>query len=228
MISAIIVAAGKGVRMGTELRKQYLIVAGRPILSHTLHKFDVCTTVDQICLVVPSQDLSYCREHILPAACAKKPVHLVAGGSERQQSVFRGLMSLDQDEGLVAVHDGVRPLVDPPLIEACIRGAAESGACIPGIPVTDTVKKSNRQGRITVTVKRQGLWLVQTPQVFDYRIIVEAHDRAQREGFTGTDDASLVERLGYPVCIINGSKANIKVTTAEDLIMAAALLTSVA
>lgn len=226
MVNAIIVAAGKGVRMGAKLRKQYLNLAGRPILSHTLHRFSVCAAVDQICMVVPQNDFDYCRDQVLMPAGAKKPVQLVAGGYERQQSVFRGLKELGQKEGLVAIHDGVRPLIDPALIEDCIRGAAVSGACIPGIPIADTIKRADRKGHITATVKRNGLWLIQTPQVFEYRIIMEAHKRARRDGYAGTDDASLVERIGYPVDIISGSKTNIKVTNKEDLSMAAALLTS--
>jgi len=224
MVNAIIVAAGKGVRMGTELRKQYLVAAGRPILSHTLHKFDVCTAIDKIYLVIPRHDFAYCQQKVLPAACLNNPVQLVDGATKRQQSVFRGLESLEEKEGLVAVHDGVRPLIDPSIIETCVRVAAENGACIPGIPVSDTIKKANRQGIITSTVERSGLWSIQTPQVFEYRIIIEAHQRAIHEGFTGTDDASLVERLGYPVSIINGSKTNIKITTEEDLAIASKLL----
>jgi 2-C-methyl-D-erythritol 4-phosphate cytidylyltransferase len=226
MNNAIIVAAGKGVRMGTALRKQYLLVAGQPILSHTLHQFDVCTSVDRIYLVVPKQDLVYCQEKVLPTTNLKKPVKLVTGGSDRQQSVFRGLESLEHKEGLVAIHDGVRPLIEPAIIEACVLRASEKGACVPGIPVSDTIKKADQRGVITATVQRKDLWSIQTPQVFEYRIIIDAHKRAIKEGFTGTDDASLVERLGYPVTIINGSKTNIKVTTEEDLIMASSLLTA--
>ncbi len=226
MVNVIIVAAGKGVRMGTVQRKQYLIVAGHPILSHTLQRISACAAVDHICMVIPQEDFDYCHEHILSPAEMKKPVKLVAGGSERQQSVFRGLKELGQKDGLVAIHDGVRPLIDPSLIDDCIRVAAVSGACIPGIPVADTIKKANPKGYITETVERNGLWLIQTPQVFEYRIIMDAHKRAQNDGYAGTDDASLVERMGYPVNIIRGSKANIKVTTDEDLIMAAALLNS--
>lgn len=212
--------------MGTGPRKQYRIVAGRPILSHTLQRFDQCSAIDRICLVVPGEDFDFCRDHILQAAALNKPFRLVAGGSERQESVYNGLMSLDRKEGFVAIHDGVRPLIDPSLIESCIRGAAANGACVPGVRAFDTIKKANRQGRITGTVERNGLWLVQTPQVFEYRIIVHAHERARIEGFKSTDDAGLVERCGYPVHIIEGSRSNIKVTTQEDLTMAAAILRS--
>jgi 2-C-methyl-D-erythritol 4-phosphate cytidylyltransferase len=224
MVSAVIVAAGRGVRMQSDIRKQYLRVAGRPVLVHTLLKFDVCPLIDQICLVVPDDDLDFCRRRLLSGASIKKPVKFVAGGWHRQQSVYNGLKSLDHENGLVAIHDGVRPLVDPLLITACIQAAETSGACAPGIPAYDTIKRVSDEGTIAGTLERKGLWLIQTPQVFRYAIIIEAHDRALRDGYVGTDDATLVERLGFPVTIISGSKSNIKVTTAEDLTMAAALL----
>jgi len=205
-------------------RKQYLQVVGRPVLVHTLLKFDVCPLIDHICLVVPDDDLDFCRHRLLAGGPIKKTVQFVAGGRYRQQSVYNGLKSLDHKNGLVAIHDGVRPLVDPLLITACIRAAETSGACAPGIPADDTIKRVSGEGTIEGTVERKGLWLIQTPQVFRYAVITEAHDRALRDGYVGTDDASLVERLGFPVTLISGSKSNIKVTTAEDLAMAAALL----
>jgi 2-C-methyl-D-erythritol 4-phosphate cytidylyltransferase len=224
MVSAVIVAAGRGVRMQSDTRKQYLQVAGRPVLVHTLLKFDVCPLIDHICLVVPDDDLDFCRHRLLADEPIKKTVQFVAGGRHRQQSVYNGLKSLGRKEGLVAIHDGVRPLVDPLLITACIRAAETSGACAPGIPAYDTIKRVSGEGTIAGTVERKGLWLIQTPQVFRYAVITEAHDRALRDGYVGTDDASLIERLGFPVTLISGSKSNIKVTTAEDLTMAAALL----
>jgi 2-C-methyl-D-erythritol 4-phosphate cytidylyltransferase len=224
MVSAVIVAAGRGVRMQSDTRKQYLQVAGRPVLVHTLLKFDVCPLIDHICLVVPDDDLDFCRHRLLADEPIKKTVQFVAGGRHRQQSVYNGLKSLGRKEGLVAIHDGVRPLVDPLLITACIRAAETSGACAPGIPAYDTIKRVSGEGTIAGTVERKGLWFIQTPQVFRYAVITEAHDRALRDGYVGTDDASLIERLGFPVTLISGSKSNIKVTTAEDLAMAAALL----
>jgi 2-C-methyl-D-erythritol 4-phosphate cytidylyltransferase len=224
MVSAVIVAAGHGVRMQSDTRKQYLEVAGRPVLVHTLLKFDVCPLIDHICLVLPEDDLDFCRHRLLAGGQIRKPVQLVAGGRHRQQSVYNGLKSLDPKKGLVAIHDGARPLIDPLLITACIRAAETSGACTPGIPADDTIKRISGEGTIAGTVERKDLWLIQTPQVFRYAIIIAAHDRALRDGYVGTDDATLVERLGLPVTLISGSKSNIKVTTAEDLAMAAALL----
>jgi 2-C-methyl-D-erythritol 4-phosphate cytidylyltransferase len=224
MVSAVIVAAGRGVRMQSDTRKQYLQVAGRPVLVHTLQKFDVCPLIDDICLVVPEDDLDFCRRRLLAGEPTQRRVKIVAGGRYRQQSVYNGLKSLDRKNGLVAIHDGVRPLIDPHLITACIKAARTSGACVPGIPVYDTIKRVSGEGTIAGTVERKGLWLIQTPQVFRYAVIAEAHARAVRDGYIGTDDATLVERLGFPVTLISGSKSNIKVTTAEDLEMAAALL----
>jgi 2-C-methyl-D-erythritol 4-phosphate cytidylyltransferase len=224
MVSALIVAAGRGVRMQSDTRKQYLQVAGRPILVHTLMKFDVCPLIDHICIVVPDDDLDFCRRRLIAGGPLKNPVQFVAGGRHRQQSVYNGLKSLDHKKGLVAIHDGVRPLIDPLLITACIKAAETNGACAPGIPVYDTIKRVSGAAIIAGTVERKGLWLIQTPQVFRYAVIAEAHERALRDGYLGTDDASLVERLGLPVTLISGSKSNIKVTTAEDLTMAAALL----
>ena len=210
--------------MQSDTRKQYLQVAGRPVLVHTLLKFDVCPLIDHICLVVPDDDLDFCRHRLLAGGPIKKALQFVAGGRHRQQSVYNGLKSLGLKKGLVAIHDGVRPLVDPLLITACIRAAETSGACAPGIPAYDTIKRVSGEGTIAGSLERKGLWLIQTPQVFRYALISEAHDRALRDGYVGTDDATLVERLGFPVTLISGSKSNIKVTTAEDLAMAAALL----
>ncbi|MFZ1201127.1 MAG: 2-C-methyl-D-erythritol 4-phosphate cytidylyltransferase [Desulfobacterales bacterium] len=227
MVSAVIVAAGLGLRMKSTTRKQYLPLAGRPMVVHTLQKFDNCPLIDQMCVVVPPDDLEECRR-LLSGGHIEKPVTCVAGGRARQQSVYNGLRSLDRKEGLVAIHDGVRPFVEPALISACIRAAEISGACAPGIPAEDTLKRVRGAATIAETIDRTDLWLIQTPQVFRYALIVEAHQRAILDGYAGTDDASLVERLGHPVTLVGGSKSNIKVTTAEDLVLAAALLRAAA
>ena len=224
VVSAIIVAAGSGVRMNAGRPKQYLTIAGRPVLNHTLQKFLDCRQVDVIYLVVPKADFGYCRENILPPVDPGKPIRLIGGGAARQHSVYKGLAAVEEKNGLVIIHDGVRPLVQTSLISDCILQAQETGACIAGIPVYDTIKRAGDSGDIEETVERKGLWLAQTPQVFRYGLIRKAHDRAIVEGYTGTDDAILVERIGNPVKIITGSKTNIKITTREDLAMAASLL----
>lgn len=223
MISAIIVAAGKGIRMNNTVRKQYLLLAERPILSHTLSAFDACNLINKIFLVVPEQDFEFCHKDILSPLKLQKKVRLVSGGTERQNSVYNGLLSIDAGS-MVVIHDGVRPFINSEQLAACINGAKEHGACILGIPAYDTVKSINRSDYIDKTLERNAIWLAQTPQVFKYDLIIKAHEHAKQEGFTGTDDAMLVERLGINVRIIRGNRYNIKITTAEDLLLAKAIL----
>jgi len=224
MVTAIIVAAGKGRRMQSGTRKQYITIAGRTVLGHTLKKFDACDDIDSIYLVVAQEDFDYCREKVLLPTNLHKSTHLVAGGKQRQNSVFNGLEALEQKRGLVVVHDGVRPLIEPQQISGCIAEAQQSGACILGIRAFDTIKRTDDAGTIEATLNRECLWLAQTPQVFHYKILHRAHRKAIDDGFAGTDDALLVERIGYRVKIITGSKTNLKITTAEDLAIAEALL----
>jgi 2-C-methyl-D-erythritol 4-phosphate cytidylyltransferase len=224
MVSVIIVAAGKGVRMKEALRKQYLSLAGRPILSHTLLVFDRCRGINEIFLVVPGEDLDFCYKHILLPLTLQKKINLIPGGPERQDSVYNGLLAITDKKSIVVIHDGVRPFVQPGHITACINGARHYGACVMGIPVYDTLKRVNDSGWIDKTIKRDTIWLVQTPQAFQYERIVLAHERARKDGYFGTDDALLVERLGKNVKMIQGSRYNIKITTREDLVLAKAIL----
>ncbi|MFO7560710.1 MAG: 2-C-methyl-D-erythritol 4-phosphate cytidylyltransferase [Desulfobacterales bacterium] len=225
-VSAIIVAGGKGVRMGHHLRKQYVALGDRPILSHTVGVFTACDLVHDIILVIPHGDAEYCKTDVLPHVKNAGKVKLVSGGAERQDSVYSGLMAVEDRDGIVLIHDGVRPFVREDFIKALIDGAEKEGACIPGIPAFDTLKKVNRFGMIDGTAERQGLHLAQTPQAFQYPLIRKAHDAAKDENFSGTDDASLAERLGFPVRVIQGRLDNIKITTKEDLKLANAILFS--
>ena len=222
MVSAVIVAAGKGIRMNDTLRKQYLPLAGRPVLSHTLAVFDGCNLISKIFLVVPQKDFDYCRNNILPML--KKEINLVAGGKERQESVYNGLIAVGKNNGIVIIHDGVRPFANKEMFESCVKGAKKHGACIIGVPVQDTLKKVNSSGHIIKTLERDTLWLAQTPQAFQYEIIRKAHENARLKGYAGTDDAFLVEQMGKHVKIIKGSKNNIKITTREDLRIAEGML----
>jgi 2-C-methyl-D-erythritol 4-phosphate cytidylyltransferase len=223
-VYAIIVAAGKGIRMSDAVRKQYIALDGIPMLSRTLGVFDGCDRIDRIIMAVPEDDVDFCRNEIIPAAGMKKEPTLVIGGERRQDSVYNSLNSIETDDGVVLIHDGVRPFVNPEPLVACIEGAREHGACILGIPAFDTVKHVNAKNEIVETQKRDALWLAQTPQAFQLKLIQKAHETAKREGFKGTDDASLVERLGEVVKIIPGSRNNIKITNQEDLKLARALL----
>jgi 2-C-methyl-D-erythritol 4-phosphate cytidylyltransferase len=220
MVTAIIVAAGKGTRMREGQRKQYLLLAGLPILTRTLVVFDKCEEIKQVILVIPPDDFSYCRKNILNPAGLSKKVILAPGGQRRQESVLNGLKAVDPGCSIAVIHDGVRPFLRNSQLLACIDGARESGACILGVPAYETLKQANASEHIIQTLKRDDIWLAQTPQAFRYDLIRKAHDRASREGYSATDDASLVERLGGTVKIIAGSRNNIKITIQEDFEMA--------
>jgi len=226
MVSAIIVAAGQGIRMNDAVRKQYLMIGDRPIIAHTLLAFDICDRIDEIVVVIPKDDVDYCNKTLIAPLGLKKKTHLVFGGVERQDSVYNGLLALDQKTYTVVIHDGVRPFVQSQEIAACIDGAEESGACILGLPVSDSLKRVGESGRIDKTLIRNNIWRAQTPQVFRYELIRNAHETARKDRFSATDDALLVERLGIDVKIISGSKNNIKITTRQDLALAQAILNS--
>jgi 2-C-methyl-D-erythritol 4-phosphate cytidylyltransferase len=228
MASAIIVAAGKGSRMKGPTRKQYLELSGRPVLSYSLITFDACTLIEEIFLVVPKNDIDACRNKIISALDLKKKVHLISGGVHRQDSVYNGLLSVGKQPDIVSdivvIHDGVRPFVRPEDLTACIRCTKKVDACILGTPASDTLKRVDKSQRIEKTLDRKNIWLTQTPQAFKYDLIMEAHEAARRDRVIGTDDASLVERLGKDVKIIDGNRYNIKITVKEDLAVAHALI----
>jgi 2-C-methyl-D-erythritol 4-phosphate cytidylyltransferase len=204
--------------------KQYLPLQGLPILAHTVLAFNQCPDVDKIILVVPVDDVHFCRAQLLSGVEFDKPIAVIAGGERRQDSALNGILSIDDQHGIVVIHDGVRPLVQPGLISRCIKAAEIHGACILGIPLQDTLKSVDRHKRARKTLLRKHMWLAQTPQAFQYKLIRAAHEKAQREGFEATDDASLLERMGTPVQVLAGSKHNLKITTEEDLFLADAIL----
>jgi 2-C-methyl-D-erythritol 4-phosphate cytidylyltransferase len=225
--SAIVVAAGSGVRMRGPARKQYLELQNRPILSRTLSVFEDCDRIGKICLVIPENDFDYVRANILCHLRGEKEIVLVAGGRERQNSVYNGIRAVDDKEPFVVVHDGVRPLVSPGDIERCLDGALLTGACILGLPAKETLKRVGRvDGEFFVegTIDRDEIWHAQTPQAFRRDLLLKAHERAKAEAWFGTDDASLVERAGARVRIVKGNPSNVKITTPEDLILAENIL----
>lgn len=223
MIAALIVAAGRGLRMGTDRRKQFMALGGRPIVAHTLKAFDVCPAVEQIVVCLPEADMDLFRRSILSQADVSKEMVLVTGGPQRQDSVYNGLRAIEAKEGIVLIHDGVRPLVSRSLIEACLEGAKRWQACIPAVNVVDTLKQVNDQGIIVQSVPRDGLCMAQTPQAFGLSLIKTAHEKARRHGWQATDDALLVERMGINVHVIAGAEDNLKITTADDLSRAEAI-----
>lgn len=231
MVVALIVAAGQGVRMGGKVKKQYLALTGRPVLSHTLKVFDACPGIDAIFLVLPSGDVDFCRKNVLTPLDPQKKIHLVSGGAERQDSVYNGLRAIEEEghgdgPDVVVIHDGVRPFVTIEQIGACVAGAISTGACILGIPVSDTLKRVDSNGIIDQTFERDTIWFAQTPQAFRLGLIRNAHHHTRQTGYRATDDASLVEHLGHPVKIIPGNRYNLKITRREDLEIARAIIRS--
>lgn len=224
MVSAIIVAAGQGVRMGNSIPKQYLTLGDRPILAYSLMAFSLCSSVDKLYLVIPESDVDYCRHKIVLPLKLSIDIQLVPGGPQRQLSVYNGLRKIEDRQGIVVIHDGARPFVKPEHIQMCILGARETGACILAVPVADTLKKVNRSGLIDNTIERKGVWQAQTPQAFAYDLIIRAHEKAREDGFIASDDALLVERLDNKVKIVTGNRNNLKITTPEDLQIAQAML----
>ena len=211
--------------MGASMNKQYLQLAGRPILAHTLSRFEHHPRIDNVVVITPAAEIPFCREEVVARYGFAKVSAIVAGGDERQDSVRHGLLALKQHDrdDLVLIHDGVRPLLDDETIDRLIDTVIEKGACLAGVPVKDTVKEVV-EGRVVGTPDRSRLWQAQTPQVFRLGAILEAHLRAHDEGFTATDDAMLAEWCGEAVHMVTGSYHNIKITTPEDLQMAEAWL----
>jgi 2-C-methyl-D-erythritol 4-phosphate cytidylyltransferase len=224
-VSALIPAAGMGKRMGAGINKQYLLLAGRPILAHTLAVFESAPFIDDVYLIIPEDEIIFCRENVVDRYGFAKVRRIVAGGSERQHSVLNGLRAMESPDpdDIVIIHDGVRPFLPLPLLENSVETARLHDAALVAVQVKDTVKVV-KDGVVLETPPRESLWLAQTPQTFRYGLIRDAHERADSEGWLGTDDASLVERIGKPVHIVRGDYGNFKITTPEDLILAEAFL----
>ena len=220
--TAIIPAAGIGVRMHADRAKQMLELGGVPVLVHTLKRFQQCDAIDQIILVLQpnltSEVLAMISRHNLT-----KVARVVAGGAERQDSVYRGLQVVKEETaGIIAVHDAVRPFVKPEEIRSVIERAETTGAALLALTATDTIKQV-KSGRVQRTLDRRRIYYAQTPQAFRYSIIREAFERAYADGFMGTDESQLVERVGHRVSIVEGSAINIKITRPFDLRFAEAI-----
>ena len=223
---ALIPAAGTGKRMGAAVNKQYLDLDGIPIVARTIAVFESSPLIDAIYLVTPSDEIPYCQEHIVARYGFKKIVAIVPGGAERQQSVLNGLNAMVQGVSagdIILIHDGVRPFIPHRLLEESIAMARIHDGVLVAVPVKDTIKRVHN-GIVLDTPPRESLWQAQTPQSFRFEKILSAHHSAAAKGIIGTDDASLVERSGGNVHIIQGDYGNIKITTPDDLILAGALL----
>jgi 2-C-methyl-D-erythritol 4-phosphate cytidylyltransferase len=216
-VTAIIVAAGQGARMGSELPKVFLPLAGTPILVHTLRAVSQVMQINQIVVVVAEGTVDRFRILLDESGPWPVPIQHAIGGTERQDSVAAGLAAVSVDAELVAVHDGARPFVSPAAFTAAIEAAAEVGAALLAIPSRDTVKLVHGERLAHATPPRSTVWLAQTPQVFRTALLRDAHARARRDGVIATDDAALVERLGLPVQVVMSDAANLKITTPDDL-----------
>jgi 2-C-methyl-D-erythritol 4-phosphate cytidylyltransferase len=225
-VAVILPAAGLGTRMGRRQpetagtsRKQFMLLNGAPILLHTIRKFVLSASVSEIVVALRAEDIAWVSD-LLDREAPAKPVRLVKGGNSRQQSVENALAALGPDTDLVAVHDAVRPFVDQPTIEKVIQEAAATGAAIVGIVPVDTVKQVHGN-KIRATIPRERLILAQTPQVFRYDLLRLAFAKAREDGFTATDESSLVERLDeVEVSVVSGSDRNLKITKPSDMDLA--------
>jgi len=226
-VVAVVPAAGQGIRMGGATRKQYLTLGGVPLLVLSLKVLQQVESIREIILSVPENDREYCWHEIVSPFGLRKVTQVVAGGQRRQDSVFNGLLAIADPPEMVLVHDGVRPFIDDGLVERVISCGEQTGAAVMAMPIHDTVKRVDAHGVIQETLNREELWHIQTPQVFRYDWLLEAHQHAQQENWNVTDDAALIERMRYPVSVVEGSCFNIKITRPEDLIFGEAILNRV-
>ena len=206
MNGVVIVAAGTGSRMNMGINKQFIKLEGKEIIAYTIEKFYNNSNIEDIVVVVKEDESEFFKKEILDKYNFKN-VKIAYGGKERQDSVYNGLKLLDEKCDVVLIHDGARPFVSDKIIDKSIEEAKEHKAIVVGVPVKDIVDTPNRSV----------LWAVQTPQTFDYNILIDAYKDAFKNKFYGTDDAMLVERIGYKVKMLEGSYNNIKITTQEDL-----------
>ena len=229
-VTAIVLAAGRGTRMGTKIQKQYLDLCGKPVLYYSLHAFQESPLIDEILLVTGEQEIEYCRKEIVEKFDFQKVKKIVAGGAERFLSVYNGLKACTCD--FVYIHDGARPFVDEPMLERVYADVCKYEACVVGMPVKDTIKIADTDGFIKETPKRSLVWQIQTPQVFSASLICYAYEelgRREKElldrGIQITDDAMVVEEIcGRKVRLTEGSYENMKLTTPEDLEIAETFL----
>ena len=216
MNGVVIVAAGTGSRMKKDINKQFIKLKNKEIVAHTVDKFYNSENIDDIVVVIREDEEEYFNKNI-KEKYGFTDIKVAHGGNERQDSVFNGIKMLKKECDVVLIHDGARPFVTDDIIKRSINKANEHNAIVVGVKLKDTIKVVSDNGNIVDTPNRSYLWAVQTPQVFKYDIITKAYEDAYNNNYYGTDDAMLVERIGYNVKMIEGSYNNIKITTQEDL-----------
>jgi 2-C-methyl-D-erythritol 4-phosphate cytidylyltransferase len=225
-LKVVVPAAGTGSRMGGATNKQFVLLGNKPVLSYCLDFFTSRSEVESIVVVCRADEVEYCRRQVIRRGGYDGVVSVVAGGKERQDSVYNGLMSLAADTGLVAVHDGARPLLEEATFERVWQAARRWGAAIPGILPKDTLKTIDGESFVGQTLDRSSIVAVQTPQIFSLQGLLQAYRKAQAENYYGTDDASLYERYIGKVKVVAGDYRNLKITTPEDLALAEIFLHS--
>jgi 2-C-methyl-D-erythritol 4-phosphate cytidylyltransferase len=218
-LALIIPAAGSGQRLGADIPKPYLVIAGKTVLEHTLLKFRPLAELSEV-VISTSPDRIAGTEMMAEKIFPDIPVTVVEGGAERQHSIMNALNSLTENSGLVAVHDAVRPFIETETISLCVDLAVQKGAAIVAVPAKDTIKVTDSNQKILNTPDRSRLWQAQTPQIFKTALLIDAYQKAIEEGFIGTDDASLVENLGHEVFVMEGARENFKITYPLDLKLA--------
>ena len=222
MISAIVLAGGRGKRMNYHKSKQFIEIKGKPVLVYTLEKFIYNKSIDEVILVLPEDEVDYCKKEVLQRYSLKVD-RIVIGGKERQDSVFNALEAMEKAD-IVLIHDGARPFINEKIIEEGIKYANIYGAATPGVTPKDTIKVKNEDNISVDTPDRNMLVAVQTPQCFKYDEIYQCHRKIKEENAIVTDDTSVVERYGQTVYLYEGDYTNIKITTPEDLILAERLI----
>ena len=225
-VVAVVPAAGRGARMGGDTPKQYLTLGGLPLLVHSLRILDSVDSIADIIVVVPEADRQFCETELVRPFDIKKVSKVVAGGRRRQDSVRNGLAAVSGSADFIVVHDGVRPFITKDIVTRAVETGIHTGASVVAMAMPDTVKHVDAAGMVQKTLKREELWLVQTPQVFRYGWLTEAHRLAEEQNLDVTDDAALIEKLGYPVTVVQGSSLNIKITKPDDLALGEAIITS--
>lgn len=224
-VAVVIVAGGSGKRMGMTIKKQYILLDNKEIIAHTIETFEKCGIIDEIILVVGEEEIQKVREEIIERYGFNKVKQIVAGGAERQDSVYNGLLATSSNVKYVMIHDGARPFIKEKIIIKALELTKEKEATVVAVPVKDTIKiADNKRGVIVETPNRSNLWSIQTPQSFSKELLLNAYKYALSNNLIATDDSMLVEAYGKSVFIVEGDYMNIKITTQEDLVIGEVIL----
>ena len=223
--TAIVLAAGQGKRMNSKVQKQFLLIKGKPVLYYSLSCFQNSREIEEIIVVTGKESINFCKQEIIEAYGFSKVKAVIPGGKERYDSVYAGLCACE-DSDYVFIHDGARPFLSNDMIRRGKEAVLDYGACVIGMPSKDTIKIADENGMVESTPSRNKVWNIQTPQIFSYTAIREAHEKARKQNMADiTDDAMVIERFGnMKIKLVEGSYENIKITTPEDIVVAEKIL----